>query len=265
VAKLPLKPLGKGEAAVSAEVPFAHGGTAPTVKMGLNTGSDAVGTIRLGEAQWCECFQPLEGKPPPSLTVHVKMLSTGANDFKFDTLAADAQALADCLSPKLKGLKLTAFNNDFNFDYPVLLINSLAPGETPEAKPELQFIQLDAIRAQRAANVAMKVSVRNTDAAVYDAAVAKFNKTKDTKMVKELKEKCAAMVKADQGWIEALKSQHELETHTASVAGALKAKDAQWGEAETAAKKTADATAAEVTKAEGIKTADEKVCPKERY
>ncbi|MFT3839766.1 MAG: hypothetical protein QM723_22460 [Myxococcaceae bacterium] len=263
--KLPLKALGKGEAAISADVPFRHGGNSPAVKMGLNAGSDAVGTIRLAEAQWCECYAPLETKPPPSVTAHVKMLSTGTNDFKFDAATGDAQALIECITPKMKALKLTAFNNDFNFDYPVLLINSLATGETPEAKPELQFIQLDAIRAARAANVAMKVSVRNTDNAAYDAAVQVYNKTKNTKMVKELKDKCAAMVKADQGWIDALKSQLELETHTAEVAGTLKAKDAQWGEAETASKKTADATKAEVTKAEGIKAADEKVCPKEHY
>jgi hypothetical protein len=265
LAKLPLKALNKGENQITSEVPFAHGGTAPAVKMGINTGSDAVGQLRLAEAGWCECFQPLDNKAPPSITAHVKMGSTGTNDFKFDPLTGDAQAVADCLAPKMKALKLTAFNNEFNFDYPVLLINSLASGETADAKPELQFIQLDAIRAARAASVAMKVSVRNTDAGVYDAAVQVYTKTKNTKMVKELKDKCAAMVKADQGWIDALKSQHELETHTAEVASALKAKDAQWGEAETAAQKTADTTKAELAKAEGIKAADEKVCPKEHY
>jgi hypothetical protein len=265
LSKLPLKSLNKGENQVTSEVPFTHGGNSPAVKMGINTGSDAVGALRLAEATWCECFQPFENKAPPSITAHVKMGSTGTNDFKFDPMTGDAQTLADCVAPKMKTVKLTAFNNEFNFDYPVLLINSLAPGETADAKPELQFIQLDAIRAARAADVAMKVSVRNTDAAVYDAAVQTYNKTKNTKMVKELKDKCAAMVKADQGWIDALKAQHDLESHTAQVAGALKAKDPQWGDAEAAAQKTADATKAEATKAEGIKTADEKVCPKEHY
>jgi len=232
--------------------------------MGLNTSSDIAGTLRLAEPQWCDCFGTLKDAPP-SLSATVSQASNQQPTFSFSPSTGEGPALATCLGGKMKELKFATFNTDLTVSYPVLLINSLAAAESADARSELQFIQLDAMRAQKAADVALKIAARMNNVGVYDALVAKFNKTKDTKMVKDLKDKCAAMVKSDASWIDALKAQHDLEAHTAQVASGLKAKDPQWAEAETASQKTADGTAAEITKAEGVKVADEKVCPKEHY
>ena len=262
--KLPFKPLEKGAAAVTNEVPFVHGTNAPAVKLGLNSSSDIAGNLRLAAPQWCECWSALKD-PPPSLVATVTQPSNQQPNFTFAASTGEGPALATCLTGKMKELKFPTFNTDLTITYPVLLINSLAPAESPDARSELQFIQLDAMRAAKAADVALRVSLRMNAVGVYDALVAKFNKTKDTKLVKDLKDKCAAMVKSDQAWIDALKAQHELEAHTAQVANGLKAKDPQWADAEAASQKTADSTAAEITKADGVKLADEKVCPKEHY
>ncbi len=272
MAKLPFKPLEKGAAAVSTEVPFVHGGIAPAVKLGINSGSNVAGQLRLAEAQWCDCWAQVK-PPPPSLTVTVKLAPGKPGEFTFGPATGDAAALAQCLTQKLQALKLDAAGTELTLTYPVLLIDTLAEGESPDARPELQFIQLDAIRSARAAEVALKVGARGNAVSTYDALVQKYNKVKSSKaaakeipgLVKELKDRCAAMVKADQAWIDALTAQLTLEKHTEQVAAGLKAKDPMWADAEAAAQKTAEATQAEVTKADGVKKADVGVCPKEHY
>ncbi len=263
MAKLPFKPLEKGAAPVVNEVPFLHGGNSPAVKMGVNTGSDVAGKIRLAEPQWCDCWSALT-QPPPSLTATVKLGPGKPGEFSFGAATGEAQTLAQCLTGKLQALKLESAT-ELTLTYPVMLVNSLSSGESADAQPELQFIQLDSIRAQRAADVALKVGSRINAVSTYDALVQKYKAKPNNALVKELKDKCGALVKSDQAWIDALKSQHELEQHTAEVATAFKAKDATWADAEAAAQKTAEGTKAELAKAEGVKTADVGVCPKEHY
>jgi hypothetical protein len=266
--RLPFVALEKGTPSVTGSADFRHGATSPAVKFGVNAASDVAGSIRLAAPAWCDCWASLGTTPPPSLRATVKLHATtagAATDISFDpTTHADATALISCLTPKLAALRLVHDTNELTLSYPFLLVNSSAAQESAEAQPELQFIQLDLIRAQRAAEVAVKIGARTNALQTYDALVAKYKLKPDPKRVTELKDKCAAMVQSDDDWIAALKSQGEVDARSSTLAKSLKAKDARWTEAEAAAQAQVTASQNDVKKAEDVRAADVAVCPKER-
>jgi len=273
LARLPFKPLAKGAAAVTGAADFRHGATSPAVKLGINAASDVAGAIRLAAPAWCDCWSPLANRPPPSLRATIKVHAIPAaadqagpaTEVSFDpSTDADATALSACLQPKLAALKLVQSSNELTVHYPFLLVNSAAAQESAQAQPELQFIQLDLIRAQRAADVAVKIGARTNALQTYDALVTAYKARPDFKLVKELKDKCAAMVQSDEDWIATRKSQGEVDARSYALAQRLKAKDPRWTEAEAAAAAQVAASQADVKKAEDIRTADQAVCPKER-
>lgn len=260
--KLPFTPLPKGEAPVTGNADYRFGGTSPAVKLGVNAASDVAGAIRLASPSWCDCWGPLGAQAPPALKAHVKLMKGKPAAVTFDP-GGDA-TLVGCLTAKIAALPFAAPENELTVHYPVLLVNSSAAQESADAQPELQFIQLDLIRAQRAADVAVKIGARTNALKTYDALVAKYKAKPDPKLVPELKTKCAAMVKADDDWIAALQAQGEVDARTQTLAGTLKAKDPRWADAETAATAQVTAGQTEVKKAEEVKAADQAVCPKER-
>lgn len=260
--KLPFKPLAKGEAPVVGQADFRHGATSPSVKLGVNAASDVAAAIRLAQPGWCDCWSPLGTNPPPGAKANIKLTKDKKPEVTFE--AGNDPALTGCLGPKIAALAFAAPENELTVHYPFLLVNSSAAQESPDVQPELQFIQLDLIRAQRAADVAVKIGVRTNALKTYDALVAKYKAKPDSRLVNELKEKCAAMVKSDDDWIIALKAQGEVDGRSQALAASLKAKDARWAETETAAAAQVAASANDVKKAEEIKTADMAVCPKER-
>ncbi len=263
--KLPFKPLEKGSPPVVGSAEFRHGPTSPAVKLGVNAASDIAGSIRLQQAQWCDCWSPLAQTAPPALKAHLKFVPPKAPEVSFDpTTDAAATKLIACLTPKLAALPPTSGTNELTVHYPFLLVNSGATQESADAQPELQFIQLDLIRAQAAADVALKIGVRSNALRTYDALVAKYKAKPNGALIKDLKDKCAAMVTTDEQWIASLKAQGEIDGRSLALASALKAKDARWADAQTAAQAQVTASAAEVKKAEDIRVADVAVCPKER-
>lgn len=265
LAKLPFKPLAKGEAAVVGNAEFRHGGTSPAVKLGVNAASDVAAAIRLAAPAWCDCWTALGTNAPPSFKANLKLVKGKPPEVTFDPTAdAAATGVIACVTPKLAALPFAPVENELTVHYPFLLVNSSASQESPDAQPELQFIQLDLIRAQRAADVAVKIGARTNALKTYDALVAKYKAKPDPKLVKDLKEKCAAMVKSDDDWIAALKGQGDVDARSQALAAALKVKDARWTDAEAAAQTQVAASATDVKKAQDIRAADEAVCPKER-
>jgi hypothetical protein len=263
--RLAFSPLEKGSAPVVGSADFRHGPNSPAVKLGVNAASDVAGAVRLAQPGWCECWNGLGTNAPPALKAHLKLVPGKAVEVSFDP-ASDptATALIGCLGPKLAALPPSTANTELTVHYPFLLVNSAASQETPDAQPELQFIQLDLIRAQRAAEVALKIGARSNALRSYDALVAKYKAKPASVLIKELKDKCAAMVASDQLWISTLKAQGEVDARSLALATLLKSKDERWTEAAAAAQAQVAASQADVKKAEEVKVADQAVCPKER-
>jgi hypothetical protein len=142
-------------------------------------------------------------------------------------------------------------------------MDSRADVETGGAPPELQFQQLDAIRSRKSAESTLAVGARIAAVSAYDALVSKYNAAKKpASMLKEIKARCADLVKADDALVTALEAQGKLDQHTAELAGSFVAKNAQWKNAQDAAASQAQATGAEVAKVKAAREADAKVCPK---
>ena len=88
------------------------------------------------------------------------------------------------------------------------------------------------------------------DVFVYDGLVAKYKAKPSGQLIKELKDKCAAMVLSDEQWIGSLRAQGDVDGRSLALASSLKAKDPRWTDAESAAQGQVTATAADVKKAE---------------
>ncbi len=264
--RLPFKPLEKGTAPVTGSAEFRHNANSPSVKLGVNAASDVAAAIRLASPAWCDCWSPIgTDAPPANLKATVKVATGKTPEVTFEPNPdASATTLAACLTPKIAALVLTPGATELTVHYPFLLVSSAASQEAAAAVPELQFIQLDLIRAQRAAEVAGKIGVRTNALKTYDALVTKYKAKPDSKLVKDLKDKCAAMVASDEDWIASLKKQGDIDARSLALASSLKAKDARWNEAEAAAQAQVTASASDVKKAEDVRTADAAVCPKER-
>ncbi len=263
--RLPFKPSAKGAPVVTGAADFRHGANSPSVTLGLNAASDVAAAIRLAMPLWCDCWTPLGTLPPPSMKAKFKLVPSKPAELTFDpTTDAAATALIACVTPKLTALALVGGPNELTVGFPFLLVNSMAAQESADAQPELQFIQLDLIRAQRAADVAAKIGARTNALKTYDALVATYKAKPDFRLIKDLREKCAAMVKSDDDWIATLKSQGEVDTRSHALALTLKSKDARWTETEAAAQAQVTASANDVKKADEVRAADLAVCPKER-
>jgi hypothetical protein len=263
--KLPFKAVEKGTAPVVGQAEFRHGPTSPAVKLGVNAASDVAGAIRLGETGWCECWNALGANAPPTFKATLKLVPAKPPEVTFEpTTDADATKLIACLTPKLQAIPPITGTNELTVHYPFLLVNSSAREESAGAPPELQFIQLDLIRAQKAADVAVKIGVRTNALKTYDALVAKYKAKPSGVLIKDLKDKCAAMVGTDEAWIASLKTQADVDGRSLALASSLKATNPKWADAEAAAQAQVTASAGDVKKAEDVKTADMAVCPKER-
>ena len=115
----------------------------------------------------------------------------------------------------------------------------------------------------RSAESALAVGQRIAAVGTYDGLVAKYNAAKKPfAMVKELKARCADLVKADDALVASLERQAKLDQHTAELAGSFVAKDPQWKNAQDAASSQAQATQAEAAKVRAARESDAKVCPK---
>ena len=191
VGALGLPALGKGEKAVEGAVGLVHvASTSPAVKMGINAASDIVGTVRLAQASMCECYAALHHEAPPSFKAQLKFSATEPVSVTWEGAEEGAaKALAACLEPRVKALPFAKAAGPLSVPYPFRLIDSYAPSENAAAEPALQFAQLDAMRAQRSADVALLIGGRFVAGSAYDAVVAKYKARPAPALIPELKTK----------------------------------------------------------------------------
>ncbi len=266
LAQLALKPQPKDGALAQAHVEVRHTPSSPQVKTGVNEASDVAGRIRLAEPTFCDCFAPYASKAPPIVRVTVKLAKDKANEVTPEpTGDATADEVAKCLAAKVAAMTLPRRSDELTLTYPFVLLNSAATEPPPAtASADVQFLQLDAVRGRLAARTAVRIGTRANAVVAYDSLVRRYKSKPGSVSIRELKDKCAALVEADQAWIDSLESQLELDQRTLELATSLAARDGSWKAAADAAQKTVDGTKQDVAKAEQVKAADQAVCPKER-
>jgi hypothetical protein len=194
VAQAQWKPLPKGSRSVSGSITVQHGPTSPLVRFGVNEASDVAGKVRLALRDWCDCFALLGGAAPPELEARLTVTKGRAATATFDRTESK---LAQCLLPRLQAMDFLASAQELVVPIPLLLLNSTASTENEKAMPELQFAQLDAIRGRRASKQALAVGARNIAVLAYDGPVALYKKKAGGVTVKQIKDSCGALVRAD--------------------------------------------------------------------
>ncbi len=255
--KLPLKPLAAGATALVAEKPVGPAGK--PVKMGINPASDAVGTVRLAQPSFCECYAQVGDKPAPSLTAKLLLSKDKPGEAVME--ATEAASVSDCVAAKIKSVKFPAV--DATVPYLFLLKNSYANAVTENAQAALQFQQFDGMRAQRTADVLMAAGKSVAAANTYDAVVKQYQKSKSASLIPELKTKCAALLSADDAQAGSIKALVATYDATLALVKDEKAKDAaSWGAVEQKLTEQRTGTAAELTRVESQRKAHEGACPK---
>jgi hypothetical protein len=270
--RVKLEPLPAGAQPVTAEASFQHvAGRSPSVTMGLNAASDIAGTLRLAAPSFCECYADHKDTVPPELKA---ALDLPANQ---PTLAPavfepapGAENIISCLQGKLSALQFTPTDAETKIPaYPFAMINSNATEEATALADDMRFVHLDSVRGQRVADVAMAVGQRMNAVTTYDAAVVAY---KDPKVPfkkkptpQDLIDKCAALVKADDSWIEKLEKQQALAERTLAFVQESKVKDPAWADVEAPATAQVETAKKDLMEAQTAKAADQKVCPKVSY
>jgi hypothetical protein len=259
-------------ATVSAELEIVHTmGVLPAVVMGLNEASDANGTVRLALPAMGECFAEWKSTPPsllkgslalrkPSagaaLAPEVKLAPESASD------AAGAK-VATCLQGKLAALPFKAPAGEaLTVPLTLRFVHSAAGESLPGAPADLQFTQLDLARGRRAADSLIAIGGRNAATSAYDDAVKRYKAGAKDVSVKELKDKCAALLAADDKLIDAAQKALTVEDVTHRFAEEQKAKDPSWAEAEAASAKKQGEARKDLETFKAAKVADEAACPK---
>jgi hypothetical protein len=267
-ARVPVAALPKGAQPVTSESTFVHeAANSPSVKFGINPGSDFSGAVRLGQTGWCDCYAGFATKTPPILKANVELKKGAANAvaITFDPVGnPDGDALAACLQGKMMAVPAKLEVDQLKFPYRFIHFNSKSTEPSPELTPELRFFQLELERNQRSANAAIAFGARANAAEAYDAIVSKYQKTKDWKLIDELKAKCKALVDSTQGWITTIDAQLKVDQATLALAQELKAKDAAWGEVETKSQEVINGTQQDLANAQKRLADDQAACPKER-
>jgi hypothetical protein len=251
-------------------------GASPAVEMGVNDVSDIAGALRLGLAGWGDCFTDWKTAPPRTLKATVKVLrpakDAGATvtpaevTFEAPTDAA-AGKVAACLTGKIKALPVkTPRGASVSLPYTFRFVHSGVAEPLPDAAPEVQIIQIDLQRARRAAETAIAVGDRTFSAVVYEDAVKRFKaKAKPEVPVAELKEKCAALLAADDKLLGAADKQAATEDAAHRIAAEQKSKDPTWADAEAAAAKSLAGAQRDAQVFRDNRKADEGACPKVSY
>jgi hypothetical protein len=264
-----IEPLPNGAPPVSASIDYQHStGVNPAVVMGVNEASDAVGTIRLAMKEWCGCFEPWKSAAPKSLMAKVVLVkgTPTPTEVTFEPPTDEASGrVQSCVTEKLKALPVPHTSDRVEVPLPIFPIHSGVDEELAPDKPELAFLQLEAIRTQRAADVALAIGSRATAVTVYDGLVAKYKANPKSVTVKDLRERCQKLLQTDDAWIAGLEKQLRSEDRTLAFAKSQQAKDDSWGEVATAAHGQVEASQKELEGARATRKQDEGACPKVTY
>lgn len=278
-----LKPQPKGAAPASGHAEFVHNtGLNPTVTFGVNEPSDAVGMIRLAEQSWCDCFADWKEAAPYKLFAKLelsKAAAAGAADagpgappsvqVTFDPATNPAaDKVAACLKDKMAALPYATKAEKLKFAYPFITLNTNVPDDLPDAVDDVKLFQLDGVRTQRQAEVALAYSAVTNKAEGWNALVTKYKKSPASVPVKELKSKCAELLKADDSWVASLDSQLGVEKRLADLA--TKAKDANpndqgWSDTLTGVQANMKQTEDQLGAVKKARAGDAAGCPKEHF
>ncbi len=265
VGKAKVAALPKGAAPVSGRAEFRLTAASPMVKMGVNEASDVAGKIRLAAPGWCDCYGSWNGKAPRTVREKLKLVKGKAAEVTAEaTGEATTDQVGQCLKGKLQAMKLEPSSDDLTLTYPFVFLNSKVDEENAAETNDVKFLQLDAVRGQRSAETALRVGARVNAVTTYDALVKRYKAKPAATMVKELKDRCAALVKADDDWSAALERQAAVDQRAATLATSLAGKDPSWAAAAEAAEKTKAESAGDVATAKKTHDGDLAVCPKER-
>lgn len=265
---IPLAALPAGSEPVEHQVDFSHEvGSTPSVTFGINEGSDFSGTVRLAQATWCDCYTGFAEQTPPLLTARIKLqkgLEHPAEVTFEPSGSTEGDALAACLQPKIAALPASVTTDELTYPHRFIHLNSQAGENVANLPPELAFFQLDLVRSQRAADVALTFGMRDNAAGAYDAVVSQYQKTKNWRLIDELKAKCAALVSAADAWVAAIEAQQQTDQRTLELVQSLKAQDSSWADTEAGLQKALAQTGEDLKLAQARRQADEAACPKER-
>lgn len=263
-------PRPAGAAPITAEVPVQHiAGVSPAVTLGINEGSDITGTVRLMQSTWCDCYADWKDAAPRPLKAKIKVAkgaSSAPSDVSFEpTNDPAADKVAACLKDKVKALRFKVSTDEVTVPYTFLFLNSAHDGGVPNAPPEIQFAQLDALRGQRAAAAVIAVGARSAAAGTYDDLVKQYKAKPASVNVDDLKARCADLLKADEGWAASIEKQLEIDQQTVTLVTELASKDEGWSKAKAASQANLDATKKDLELAKKTRSDDAGICPKERF
>jgi hypothetical protein len=267
---VPLQPLAKGAQPVEAQVEFVHVvSSSPSIKFGINEGSDFSGTVRLAQPTWCDCYAAYTSRAPPLLTAKITLRkgSPTPADVTFEASGStEGDQLAACLKQKVVALPARVSTEELSFPHRFLHFNSMATEAAANLPTELRFQQLELVRNQAAAATAIAFGMRANAAEAYDAIVTEYKKDpkKNFGLIPQLRERCAALVKAADGWLAAIETQQSVDQQTVTLVQELKAKDAAWADVETASQGALATTQKDLATAKQRRQEDEAACPKDR-
>ncbi|KFE72163.1 hypothetical protein DB31_0424 [Hyalangium minutum] len=265
-ARVPLTVSPKGAAAVTAEAEFSHEqGRSLAVTLGGDAGSDYSGAVRLGQPQWCDCYASFTTQVPPTLMAHVQVAQGQTTPtVTFDPVTTpEGTALATCLQQKMAALPVKAPTEEMRFSRRFIHFNSLATEPSTDPLTEQRFLQNELVRQQRAADSTLWFGARDSASEAYDAAVMKFQKSKDKKLMPELIAKCDQVVEADAKWAAAVEAQHKADQQSLVIAQELKVKDAAaWTAAEASVQQAVTNSQEELSRAQKRVATDREACSK---
>lgn len=265
-ARVPLTASPKGSAAVTAEAEFSHEqGRSLAVTLGSDAGSDYSGAVRLGQPQWCDCYAGFTTQVPPTLMAHVQVAQGQTTPtVTFDPVTTpEGTALATCLQQKMAALPVKAPTEELRFSRRFIHFNSLATEPSTDPLPEQRFLQNELVRQRRAADTTLWFGARDSASEAYDAAVVKFQKAKDKKLMPELIAKCDQVVEADAKWAAAVEAQHNADQQSLAIAQELKVKDAaSWTAAEASVQQAVTSSQEELSRAQKRVATDREACSK---
>lgn len=274
-----IEALPEGAQPVQGQIDFQHKvGASPAVVLGINEASDVTGTLRLEMGNWCDCFEPWKTAPPKSFDGTVSLVKAQPTPTSVDfqpTEDATVQQVQACVREKVMPLNLPHSSEQLKVPMRVLLIHSGINEPLPEGvPPELQFTQLEMLRAQRAGDVAMTLGTRTVVGQAWDKLVADYKaqaeaakKTKKLPSItlKQLQDQCAELLAADEAWIASLEKQLENEQRTLQFVQQRAQQDPAWQDVVPAAQKQVEGAQADLANAKKTREEDAAACPKARY
>ena len=264
---VPLPASAKGAASVLAEAEFTHEqGRSLSVTLGSDVGSDYSGAIRLGQPQWCDCYAGFTTQVPPTLMarVHLAKGQTTPAGVTFEPATTpEGTALATCLQQKMMALPVQAPPEEMRFSRRFIHLNSKATEPSTDPLAEQRFVQNELVRQQRVAAAVMAFGARDSASEAYDAAVLKHQRSKDKKMLQELRAKCNAVAEADGQWAAAVEAQLKADQQALAIIQELKAKDAAaWTAAEASVQQAISGSQEELDRAQKRHATDKEACAK---